>query len=98
MSEKTKPAATPWTDQDRDLLRSKMIAGEPIRAIAAALGRTESAVSTTVNRLGLQPMRRIPAATQVRIRDLAGEGWQSSRIARRLQLPVEVVERYSVSA
>lgn len=43
----------PWTDADDDALRKGYAAGTPASAIAAVIGRTETAVYTRASRLGL---------------------------------------------
>ena len=41
----------PWTDADDDALRKGYAAGTPASAIAAVIGRTETAVYTRASRL-----------------------------------------------
>ncbi|GGE00264.1 hypothetical protein GCM10011390_18850 [Aureimonas endophytica] len=84
-----------WTEEEKTKLRDMLRVGRTVRDAAEALGRPVTGVQTMASRLGVASWDSILAPTRERMRDLAAEGWASSRIARRLQVPVEAVDFYT---
>lgn len=92
MSETKTHFSKAWTDAERETLRRMLSTGSTVREVAEALGRPFGGVQTAASKSGLTSWDRILQPTRESIRYFGAEGWSSSRIARRFQVPVEFVD------
>ncbi|MCW4117023.1 hypothetical protein NPA31_018850 [Aurantimonas sp. MSK8Z-1] len=83
-----------WTEEADARLRQLLADGLTVTECAVALDRTRPSVAKREYKLRLRDPRTFEKAKRDRIRELAGEGWRSSRIALRLGLPIDVVEHW----